>query len=78
MIIKKLMPDKLKILFVNYLVNFILLCLIFLGVQNANQKSKIYFLSTKSVDLPIGFIVGASFIIGSTIGSSTLLLTKNN
>ena len=72
------MPDKLKILFGNYLINLIVLCLIFLGVQNADQKSPIYFLSLKSVDLPIGFIVGVSFIIGSTIGSSTLLLTKNN
>ena len=40
-----------------------------IGIQNNERKSKIIFLNMESVKLPIGFIVGTSFISGSLIGS---------
>ena len=40
-----------------------------IGIQNNARKSKIIFLNMESVKLPIGFIVGTSFISGSLIGS---------
>ena len=40
-----------------------------IGIQNNAIKSKLIFLNMESVKLPIGFIVGTSFIGGSLIGS---------
>ena len=71
------MPSKVSVLFLNLLVNFIMFSLLFLGVQNANKKNAINFLSYKSVEMPLGFILGVSFIFGTTSGCLPLLFSKN-
>ena len=45
-----------------------------IGIQNSSNKSKVDILFNETVELPISFIIGSSFIGGSLIGS---LLTIN-
>ena len=71
------MPSKVSVLFLNLLVNFSMFSLLFLGVQNANKKNAINFLSYLSVEMPLGFILGVSFIFGTTTGCLPLILSKN-
>ena len=49
--------------------NSCLFLLLIVGIQNSSNKSKVNFLINETVKLPISFIVGASFISGSLIGS---------
>ena len=48
-----------------FLFNSVLLVFLFLGIQNSNNKQKVFFLNYESVEIPISFIVGSSFIFGS-------------
>ena len=43
--------------------------MLIVGIQNSSEKSKIYFFNNETVKLPIGFILGTSFISGSFLGS---------
>ena len=49
--------------------NSCLFAVLFVGIQNSSNKSKVDFLINKTIELPISFIVGSSFILGSIIGS---------
>ena len=49
--------------------NSCLFVLLFIGIQNSSNKSKVDFLNNKTIDLPISFVVGTSFILGSILGS---------
>ena len=40
-----------------------------IGIQNSSKKSEVNLLSTKSIKLPISFIIGISFISGSLSGN---------
>ena len=40
-----------------------------IGIQNSSQKAKVSLLNKESVNLPISFIIGISFISGSMAGS---------
>ena len=57
-----------KLLFIVFFNSSLFLILI-IGMQNNSKKSKIYFLKNESIYLPVGFIVGTSFISGSIAGS---------
>ena len=59
-----------KILF-NLLINSTFFLVLIIGVQNSIKKQKVNFLSNQTIELPIGFIVGVSFISGSLVGSLT-------
>ena len=48
--------------------NSSLFLLLIIGIQNSTYKSKVNFLINETVRLPISFIIGSSFILGSTIG----------
>ena len=56
-----------------YLFNLILFIFLFLSIQNSSNKQKVFFLKYKSVEIPISFIVGSSFIFGSF--SSNILIS---
>ena len=43
--------------------------ILMIGIQNSSNKSKVNFLTNKTISLPISFIIGSSFISGSVIGS---------
>ena len=51
-----------------------LFLLLIIGLQNNESKSKVKLIIGETVILPIGFIMGVSFITGSISGS---LLTMN-
>ena len=56
-----------KLLFIS-LFNFSLFLILMIGVQNSANKTKINFFSIETINLPIGFVVGTSFISGSITG----------
>ncbi len=49
-------------------VNFCFFIILILGIQNSGIKNKVKFLGYESVNLPLSFIVGISFIGGSISG----------
>ena len=49
--------------------NSCLFLLLMIGIQNSSNKSKVNLLTNQTVQLPISFIIGSSFIGGSLIGS---------
>ena len=49
--------------------NSCLFAVLFIGIQNSSNKSKVDFLINETIDLPISFIVGSSFVLGSILGS---------
>ena len=58
-----------KKLFHTAIFNFCLFAILFIGIQNSSNKSKVDFLINKTIELPISFVVGTSFILGSIVGS---------
>ena len=59
------------------ILNGCMFLLLFIGIQNSSNKSKVNFLINKTIELPISFIVGSSFILGSILGSFTFLNMNN-
>ena len=59
--------------------NSSLFIVLMIGLQNNSKQSKVDFIINETVNLPIGFIVGASFISGSLTGSlvSSRILNNN-
>ena len=58
-----------KKLFYSAIFNSCLFVLLFVGIQNSSTKSKVDLLIKETIELPISFIVGSSFILGSILGS---------
>ena len=50
---------------------------LFIGIQNSSNKSKVDLLIDETIELPISFIVGSSFLLGSILGSLLILDIKN-
>ena len=67
----------LKKLFFTLTFNSCLFLLLIIGIQNSSIKSKVDLLIDDTVNLPIGFIVGSSFISGSLLGSFLNITLKN-
>ena len=55
--------------------NSSLFLFLIIGIQNSTTKNKVNLFIDETVNLPISFIVGTSFLSGSILGS---LLTINN
>ena len=51
------------------LLNSLVFLMMMIGIQNSNNKTKINFVLFETINLPISFILGSSFIIGSLTGS---------
>ena len=66
-----------KKLFSTITFNLSLFLFLMIGIQNSSNKTKINLIINESVNLPISFIVGISFISGS-LTSSILLSNFNN
>ena len=58
-----------KKLFYSAIFNSCLFAILFIGIQNSSNKSKVNFLINETIELPISFLVGSSFIFGSVLGS---------
>ena len=57
--------------------NSCLFVLLFIGIQNSSNKSKVDFLINETIELPISFLIGSSFILGSILGSFIDFNIKN-
>ena len=66
-----------KKLFYSAIFNSCLFAILFIGIQNSSNKSKVNFLINETIELPISFIVGTSFILGSILGSFFVDNIKN-
>ena len=72
------MTDSLRKLFFAFTFNSCLFLILILGIQNSSNKSEVNFLQTNSIELPISFIIGSSFISGSILGSLLTIKYKIN
>ena len=59
-------------------INTLLFFIMIISIQNSKDKSKVDLLLNKTIDLPISFIVGSSFISGSILGGVIALNIGNN
>ena len=66
---------QIKKIFSNLLINSTFFLVLIFGIQNSIKKQKVNFLINKTIELPVGFIVGVSFISGSLAGG---LISINN
>ena len=71
------MSFLIKKLFLTVIFNSCLFVVLFIGIQNSSNKNKVDLLIDETIELPISFIVGSSFILGSIFGSF-LFLDINN
>ena len=67
------MSFLIKKLFFNAIFNSCLFLVLFIGIQNSSNKSKVNLLIEETIELPISFIVGSSFVIGSVLGSFIII-----
>ena len=68
---------KIKKMIFIFLFNISLFLMLMIGIQNSSSKKKVNFIAVNTIDLPISFIVGISFITGTFTGSFlTLNLNK--
>ncbi len=58
-----------KKLFFTVIFNSCLFILLFIGIQNSSNKRKVDLLINETIELPISFVIGSSFILGSILGS---------
>ena len=68
---------QIKKFFFILIFNSCLFSILVIGLQNNSNKTKVNLLIEETVKLPIGFIVGSSFITGSIIGNFLLLGLDN-
>jgi len=66
-----------KKIFFTAIFNSCLFLFLFIGIQNSSNKSKVNLLIDETIELPISFIVGSSFILGSILGSFIVLDIHN-
>ena len=58
----------LKKLIFHAAINTSFFLILLIGLQNSSNKSKVNFFINETIELPIGFIIGTSFISGSLVG----------
>ena len=66
-----------KKLFFTVIFNSCLFMILFVAIQNSSNKRKVDLIIDETIELPISFIVGSSFILGSILGN-ILVLDMNN
>ena len=71
------MSFLIKKLFLAVIFNSCLFLVLFIGIQNSSKKDKVNLLINETIELPISFIVGSSFILGSIFGSFLVLDIDN-
>ena len=63
------MSFPLKKLFFAITFNFSLFLILIIGIQNSSSQKKVNLIISETIKLPVSFIIGASFICGSLMGS---------
>ena len=59
---------ELKKFLFNTSLNITFFLILLIGIQNSSNKAKINLLINETIQLPISFIIGTSFISGSMLG----------
>ena len=59
----------LKKIFLSIFFNSALFLIMIIAIQNSSNKSKVNLLFDETINLPVSFIVGVSFISGSIFGN---------
>ena len=72
------MSFLIKKLLLSSIFNSCLFIILFIGIQNSSNKNKVDLLINETIELPISFIVGSSFIFGSVLGSLLSLNINKN
>ena len=73
------MSLKIKKLLFLTLFNISLFLILIIGIQNSSSSKKVNFILSETINLPISFIIGISFISGSITASAlTVNSDKNN
>ena len=72
------MYNSIKRLSFAFALNITLFLVLFIGMQNSSSKSKVNLIIDETINLPVGFIVGISFISGSILGSTFVINFKEN
>ena len=71
------MSFLIKKLFLAVIFNSCLFVVLFIGIQNSSNKNKVDLFLDETIELPISFIVGSSFILGSIFGNFLVLDMDN-
>ena len=71
------MSFNFKKIFFSILFNSTLFLMLLIGIQNSSSKYKVNFIINKTVDLPLSFIIGVSFISGSITGSLVSIMLRD-
>ena len=58
-----------KKIILNFTFNTFLFISLLIGIQNNSNKARVNLIIDETIDLPVSFIIGASFISGSIFGS---------
>ena len=58
-----------KKIILNFTFNTFLFISLLIGIQNNSNKASVNLIIDETIDLPVSFIIGASFISGSILGS---------
>ena len=66
-----------KKLFLAVFFNSSLFVILLIGIQNSSNKTKVNLIVNETIELPISFIVGSSFILGSLLGNLIILDINN-
>ena len=59
---------KFKRLLITITINSLFFVLLVMGIQNSFNKKTVNLLINKTIELPVGFIAGSSFLAGSLLG----------
>ena len=57
-----------KRLIINFFFNTSLFLILFIVIQNSSTKERVNLLIDETIELPLSFIIGTSFITGSFLG----------
>ena len=69
------MQLKMKKLIFSAMFNISLFLLLIIGIQNSSSSKKVNLLISETINLPVSFIIGISFI-GGSITASVLLINS--
>ena len=63
------MIDSIKKISLIILFNSFIFIMMLISIQNSNYKSKLNLIFFETINLPLSFIIGSSFILGSLTGT---------
>ena len=70
------MANQIKQICFSIILNSTLFLMLVFGIQNSSNKTKVDLMINKTVDLPLSFILGMSFISGSLTGNILSLINN--